>query len=436
MGPSVLTMPQYIDELFELAGENPRDHFNYQKLDPVFQYFFEDGTVIKTSSDANKLADELANKTTVSQASVFKFLQQAAMIFDLTNEVFLQRSLHQFRNYFNFQTLRGILKFHKIKAFNTMAKSNAALFQDAKAEAIFNRYASYNGSDPYQAPGTLNVIAHLELGLGAYYPNGGMHSITTSMQRLAERLNVEFQFNSKVDEILVTEKRVHGIRIGKEKREYDFVVSNSDVFKTYHQLLPGQKSPDRILNQPKSCSFIVFYWGIKKVFPKLGLHNMFMSKNPKEEYGFISKGKIYTDPSVYLYCSSKLNSGDAPPGCENWFVMVSVPHNTGQHWDKLIVEMKSNVLEKLNRQLDLRVEEYIECENVLEPRIIEALTSSAFGAVFGNSSNSKFAAFLRHANFSSNIQNLYFCGGSVHPGAGIPLCLLSAKIVGEMVGEG
>ena len=136
-------------------------------------------------------------------------------------------------------------------------------------------------------------------------------------------------------------------------------------------------------------------------------------------------------PTVYLNISSKLKPDDAPGGCENWFVMINVPSNSGQDWDELISKAKANIIQKLSRILKEDIEKLIVCESILDPRSIESRTSSYQGSIYGTSSNSRFAAFLRHANRSSKIKNLYFCGGSVHPGGGIPLCLLSAKIACE-----
>jgi phytoene dehydrogenase-like protein len=115
-------------------------------------------------------------------------------------------------------------------------------------------------------------------------------------------------------------------------------------------------------------------------------------------------------------------------GTENWFVMINAPSNIGQNWDQLILETKKNVIAKINKQLGITLEDLIENEQILDPRTIESKTSSYQGSLYGTSSNSKFAAFLRHPNFKKNIKGLYFVGGSVHPGGGIPLCLLSAKI--------
>ncbi|MEL7002584.1 MAG: phytoene desaturase, partial [Bacteroidota bacterium] len=204
----------------------------------------------------------------------------------------------------------------------------------------------------------------------------------------------------------------------------------------YHKLLPKIKCPKNVDTQERSSSGLIFYWGIKGSFPSLHLHNIFFSKNYEKEFQHIFEDKtVYGDPTVYVNITSKLNPGDAPEGHENWFVMVNTPCNEGQNWQKLTEEVRKNVLDKLSGLLKTDIEESIVSEKTLDPINIESKTSSFKGSLYGTSSNSKFAAFLRHPNFTSKLDNLYFCGGSVHPGGGIPLCLLSAKIVVESVRE-
>ena len=141
------------------------------------------------------------------------------------------------------------------------------------------------------------------------------------------------------------------------------------------------------------------------------------------------------DPTIYINISSKEQKNDAPSGCENWFTMVNVPANEGQNWDDIIAKTRSKVIQKLNTILNIDLESNIVFEEFLEPRIIEQRTSSYKGSIYGASSNSKFSAFLRQSNHSKSIKGLYFCGGSVHPGGGTPLCLLSAKITAEKIIE-
>ena len=160
------------------------------------------------------------------------------------------------------------------------------------------------------------------------------------------------------------------------------------------------------------------------------LHNIFFSEDYKKEFEYLRQGqKIYDDPTIYVNITSKKKKSDAPKGCENWFVMINVPSNTGQDWDNLILLARQSILRKLFKQLGINLEPHILTEEILEPRTIESKTASYQGSLYGSASNNKMAAFFRHSNFSNDIRGLYFCGGSVHPGGGIPLALSSAKIV-------
>ena len=144
--------------------------------------------------------------------------------------------------------------------------------------------------------------------------------------------------------------------------------------------------------------------------------------------------ETFIDSTVYVYISSKKQKGHAPEGCENWFTLINVPHDSGQDWDEIVAKSRRNIVEKLNKELGIDIEPLIQCETVNDPRTIQNKTQSHLGALYGNSSNDIFSAFLRHPNFSPRIKGLYFAGGSVHPGGGVPLCLLSAKIIDELFG--
>jgi len=433
-GPSLFTMPHYVDELFRIADKKPEEHFSYKKLDLLCKYFYEDGLVLNAYANNQKFAEEVAQKTEENKENILRFLRKSRKKYELTAEVFLHNSLHKLKNYFTKSTVKGILNFYQLDTFTTMNQVNENAFKDPRLVQFFNRYATYNGSDPYQTPGTMNIVPHLEFGIGAFFPKGGMYNITKSLVKLAEELGVKFYYNKLIEEILVEKNEAMGIRIGKKIYPAEVVVSNMDIVGTYNKLLPSEKAPKKLLNQAKSSSALIFYWGIKKSFPKLELHNILFSKNYKAEFDALFKEKtLYADPTVYINISSKENPEDAPESCENWFTMINAPNNSGQDWDKLIDEAKENIIKKINRLLKTDIRPLIEFEEILDPRTIESKTSSAQGALYGNSSNNRYAAFLRHANFSNKIKNLYFCGGSVHPGGGIPLALLSGKIATDLV---
>ena len=443
-GPSLFTLPNLVTELFELVGQNPTNFFEYEQLTEICRYFWEDKTRLTAWAEPVKFAQEVEEITGEPAEKIIQFLKDSAFKYEVLDGLFLQDSLHKLSTWTSKKALKGYLNLPKLGIFGTMNQANQKLFKNPKIVQLFNRYATYNGSNPYQTPATLNIIPHLEYNLGAFFPKKGMVSITNSLVKLAESLGVKFYFETKVEEIITENGKVKGVKLtrngDRNNREnkgnisdlipFDGVVSNMDVTHTYRKLLPNEKHPNFLLNQPKSSSGVIFYWGIKKKFPALDLHNILFNDNYSEEFKTMFEQKtIYHDPTVYINITSKHKTDDAPEGCENWFVLINAPANEGQNWDKIIAQTKENVLKKISRMLGQNIEELIECEQILDPRTIESKTSSAQGALYGNSSNNRFAAFLRHANFSSKIKNLYFVGGSVHPGGGIPLALSSAKIM-------
>ena len=434
-GPSLFTMPQLVDELFTLAGRRPQDYFQYQQLDIITQYFFSDGTRLTAYRQPGKFAAEVEKKLNIPASKVARYLDKSARIYQATADTFLHKSLHRLQTYFTTDVLKTISVLPELGLATTMHAANAKEFKDARFVQLLDRFATYNGSDPYQAPATLNLIPHLEHNIGAFYPQGGIYAIAQSLVKLAQELGVEFRYNEKAEEILTNDKQVTGIKSSKvDFIPADVVVSNMDVVPTYRKLLPHLKAPEKTLQQPRSSSALIFYWGINREFPELDLHNIFFSKDYKNEFDHIfNKKTISPDPTVYVNITSKYSPEDAPVASENWFVMVNVPHNNGQQWPDLVNVTRETIIRKLNKTLNTDLNAYITCEQVWDPVGIEHDTSSFAGALYGSSSNNRMAAFLRHPNFSKKVKGLYFCGGSVHPGGGIPLCLLSAKIVGDLV---
>ncbi|WP_154856799.1 1-hydroxycarotenoid 3,4-desaturase CrtD [Cyclobacterium xiamenense] len=434
-GPSLFTLPEQVDELFVLSGKNPREYFQYRKLPVNCQYFWEDGTRITAYADIDKFMEEVHAKLGENPKNIQRALDRSSFIYRYLSPLFMHRSLHQGSTWFNKNALKAYLRMGKFGLFQTMHRSNSEQFNHPKLVQLFNRYATYNGSNPYQTPATLTIIPHLEFNRGAYFPENGMHAITLSLYALARDLGVQFHFNQKVERILVENNRAKGILVQGAVQAADLVVNNMDMVNAYKTLLKDQRQPKRLLQQPKSSSALIFYWGIRKEFSELDLHNILFSDNYAKEFEHIfSKKTIYSDPTVYINITSVYEKDDAPDNCMNWFTMINVPNNQGQDWEALKTEARAAIIAKINRILGTDIAPLIAVEEVLEPLTIESKTSSANGALYGNSSNNRYAAFLRHANFSS-IGGLYFCGGSVHPGGGIPLCLLSAKITAEMIPE-
>ena len=432
-GPSLLTMPNKIDELFVLANKNPTDYFEYFQLDESFRYFYEDGTIIKAYSDQKKLVSEISQKTKVSKKIISKYLRKNKFIFDSTSHLFLEKSLHKIKSYLSFKVLLSFLKLPFLNLFRTMNQVNEKTFKNKNVTQLFNRYATYNGSNPYLAPGLLNSISHLELTKGAYYPKKGMRSIASSLYNLAVDLGVNFSFNSVVEQINISNQEVKSIKINNKEIFSDIIVCNNDVHFVYNKLLKHKSILTKPKKNERSSSAIIFYWGINRVFNQLQLHNILFSNNYKEEFNAIKNGGVSDDPTVYINITSKKVLSDAPNGKENWFVMINTPHNSGQFTKEYLSTIRKKIIKKINRMLAIDVEKLIAFEEVVDPTVIEKETLSFSGALYGTSSNTKSAAFFRHPNFSKKIQGLYFCGGSVHPGGGIPLALSSAKIVDGLI---
>lgn len=433
-GPSLFTLPHLVEELLILAGKNPLECFPYIKLDRGCHYFYEDGTKLIAYSNPEKFGKEIESKLGVSANTITRYLRNAKLRYEITAPLFLEFSLHKLKNYTRLATLKGIFNILKLNLFEPMNAENKRILKHPHLVQYFNRFATYNGSNPYQAPALLNMIPHLEHHIGTYFPKKGMHQITQTLFETAQELGVSFHFNEKAEEITIINGKVSGVRSAQTSYGADIVISNMDIHPTYRNLLKGIKAPEKLLVQEKSSSALIFYWGIKSSFPELDLHNIFFSKDYEKEFEAIfKKEKLFSDPTIYINITSKYNKSDAPEASENWFVMINTPNNTGQDWDEWIGLARENIIQKLERLLGKTIREHIVCEQVLDPRRIESKTSSFKGSLYGNASNNRYAAFLRHANFHSKIKGLYFCGGSVHPGGGIPLCLNSGKIVAQLI---
>lgn len=433
-GPSLFTLPYLVDDLFRLTGRNPNQYFSYQQMEVCCQYFFEDGTQLSAYANRDRLLNEIREKLGVPVAVVNSYLEKSKETYESAGKIFLENSLHKLRTWLSWPVVKAVGKIHRYGIFSTMNKTNEERLRHPKLVQLFNRYATYNGSDPYQAPGILTSIPHLEFSIGTYLPKGGMHDITLALYRLAVDSGVKFTFNTPIKQINTARGVVLGVETANQKVHADIVVSNMDAFYTYRKLMPNVPAPERILRQQRSSSALIFYWGMAKSFLQLDLHNIFFSSDYRKEFDHIFNQKtVYDDPTVYINITSKYVPHDAPHGKENWFVMVNVPANEQQDWDQIISDTRKHVITKLSRCLKSDIAPLIEVEQILDPRTIDTKTFSYQGSLYGTGSNNPFAAFLRHKNFSSQFGNLFFCGGSVHPGGGIPLCLLSGKIVSELI---
>lgn len=432
-GPSIFTLPHLVDELFSLAGKDPKDYFQYQKLDISARYFWEDGTKLTAYADRDKLISEIESKLGANGQEVDKYLSEVERLFKLSYPVFVEKPLNKLSSFLNKETLLAIINIRKFNLFTSLHNHNKKRFTNPKLVQMWDRYASYNGSNPYTAPGVLSVISNLENNSGVFLPKGGTHSITQSLHQLGKDIGITYHFNKRIQKIDVNKKTISSITVDDISLTADLFVSNVDVSSLYN-MIQGVKKPTKALDIERSSSALVFYWGISKSFDDLGVHNILFSDNYIEEFKHIFElHDIYIDPTIYINITSKEEHADAPTDCENWFIMINAPSNFNQDWEELIPKFREIIKNKINRILNVDIDKYIEVEEILDPISIEEKTSSHRGSIYGAASNSNLAIFRRHPNSTKQFNNLFFVGGSVHPGGGMPICLNSAKIVDRMI---
>lgn len=419
-GPSLFTMPHYLEEVFSACGEKMSDFFEYHECDTHCQYFWEDGTVLK-----GKNKDFNNNVKSVFGVDISKFRSDNLKKFERTEEIFLNRSLHKASSYLFGGIFKSIAYLPKLGVFEKLDKHHQAKLKNPKLVQLFDRFATYNGSNPYETNAVMSLISSLELDYGTFFPKNGMSDITNSLYQLALKNGVQFKFEESVTSVQLTKNKVTSISTSKGEYQIDELVWASDV-KTCYDLLA---EPNENLSQGLSSSGGVFYWALDKVFDNIDLHNIIFSKNYRKEFDELFSDLVADDLTIYIHKASHMVDNMAPQGKEGWFIMVNVPSRDITEVEYTMI--RAFVIERIKKVLGLDVESHILDETKMFPQDIESITGAFSGALYGKSSNEWHSSISRHPNFHKKIKNLKFCGGTVHPGGGIPLSLKSAKIVSE-----
>jgi phytoene desaturase len=424
-GPSLLTMPSVVDDLYAAAGRQ-RD-VELLPVDPLCRYTFADGAVFDAWSNEQDLLEEIRAFAPGEEAAVRRFLDYSMRIYDLTSDFFLFNRLDDLKNLLHIRNLRTLLQLPRIDAFRTVHEAVAAHFRDPRLVQLFDRYATYNGSDPFKAPATLNIIPHVEYRMGGYYVRGGMYSLVNALEKLAVDVGVKLYYNATVNSILMNDRTVRGLNVHGERLPYDAVVSNADAVYTLTRLLEGAAVRKSIARIEASCSGLVFLWGIARKNETLRHHNIFFSSDYRREFREIfDEGKAPSDPTVYVSITSRADPDHAPQGKENWFVLINMPALTSENREADIDSLREAVLARL-AATGIDIQSSVESETVITPSDLEQRFNAHKGSIYGISSNTRNAAFLRPRNKVSGIRGLYLCGGAAHPGGGVPLVILSGQ---------
>ncbi|PJF35053.1 MAG: phytoene desaturase [Candidatus Thermofonsia Clade 1 bacterium] len=431
-GPSVITMPYVFDALFAAAGKRTADYLTLLPAEPLTRYFYRDGTVLDATSNLPRMLAQIAQIEPRDVEGYLAYLAYAARLHRITGKVFIYDTPPTLASLFKVP-LRDALR---VDAMRSMDAAIGSFVRSPHLRQLLGRFATYVGASPYRAPATLNVIAHVELNGGVYYPRGGIYAIARAMARLAAELGVEIQTGCSVERILVQNRRVRGVQVNGERIAAKAVIANVDVATVYEKLLPAEainaRYLQRLLRAEPSCSGYVLLLGVQGKHDRLAHHNIFFTENYRAEFADIFERSLPpTDPTVYVAITAKSEPEDAPAGMENWFVLINAPALSQSYdWAKNAPRYRDQVLQTLSRfgiAPDIRV------ERQLTPVDIAQLTGARRGALYGMSSNTPFAAFLRPHNRAPHVRGLYFAGGTAHPGGGVPMVTLSGGVAARLL---
>lgn len=437
-GPSVITMRHVFEELFTSVGRNLEDYLTLLPVEPLTRYFYPDGTVFDASRDWSKMANEITKLEVRDIEGYLRYLSYAAQIHRITGDVFI---------YGQPPTLASFAKvpiqdWLKADPFRTMNSAIQSFVKSDKLRQLLGRFATYVGGSPYLAPATLNVIAHVELTGGVWYPKDGVYTIAQALEKLALELGVNIQTNCDTQKINVEDKHVTGVTLADHQTiQADVVVSNVDVTTTAKHLLPENINSQSKLNKMKSahlsCSGFVMMLGIEGAYPQLAHHNIFFSSDYQQEFQQIFADEVMPDdPTIYLCITSKTDPAHAPDENENWFILVNAPTLSDTYdWEKNQQSYRDKILHILAERYEIDIRDKIRVEKHLTPHDLQTMSGAWRGALYGSSPNNRFAAFKRPHNRSQDVQGLYYVGGTTHPGGGVPMVMLSGKVTATMVQE-
>lgn len=433
-GPSLLTMPWVIAELFADAGRSMADYLSLDQIEPTCRYRWPDGTSFDAWQRLPQLVQEVARLSPEDVPGLFRFLAHSARIYAAVADNFL---LRPFDGIAELITPRLFRDGPRIDALRSVDAAVRSFFRSPHLRQLFNRYATYNGSSPYLSPATFNVIAYIELAEGGWYVRGGMYALATALLRLAQELGVEVRTCAPVAEVLLAGGAACGVRLASgERLPAAQVVVNADPRYAYAALIPGQAATAaRLARLEPSCSGFVLFLGVARTYPQLAHHNIFFSADYPAEFAAIFRKRVpAADPTIYVAATSVSEPDHAPPGHMNLFVLVNAPAlGPRVRWEREARAYRDLVVARLERMGLDGLGAAIAYEQIWTPEEIAARYNAPDGAIYGLASNSRFSAFLRPPLRAPGLPGLYFVGGGTHPGGGIPLVLLSGRAVAERV---
>jgi phytoene desaturase len=437
VGPSLFLMPQTYAATYAALGERMEDHLDLKRVDPTYHLHFEDGTKIQLSANINWMQEQLEAIEPGSFGGLLHYLVEGHRHFTLSLDRFVGRNFYTLFDEFNPSNLPMLFQ---LKALTMHYDNIGNYFTDPKLKAAFTFQDMYLGLSPYEAPATYSLLQYTELADGVWFPIGGMYRIVESLTSIAEGHGARFVYESPVKQIAVEGSRATGVVLEDgSTRSADIVIANADLPYVYDQLLPDRALAQRMMNKQFTCSTVMFYWGVDKVYPKLAHHSVFLSGDYKASFDRIFHDQTLPEkPSFYIHVPNRTDPAAAPEGCDDLMVLVPVGclyEELGQDFEALRARAKETVFKRLEKLGIADLEAHIKHEVSYTPHDWREMFNLARGAAFGLGHNFTQVGYLRPQNRHGRYKNLYFCGASTHPGTGVPIVLIGAGLVEERIAK-
>jgi diapolycopene oxygenase len=433
LGPSILTLPHLFERLFTRSGKRMGDYFSIRPLRPHWRNFFEDGKVVDLYPEPEKMAEE-ARKVGEDPANLVKFLEYSAGLYDLTNEGYFEQGLDtsaEFREFY------GLGKFLKFDLFRSMHGGVARYLKTRHMRDIFDYFIKYVGSSAYHSPAFMNCMPTIQYRYDLWYVDGGLYHIALGLGRLMDELGIQVHLNSAVTEVRKEGSRVTGLVANDTFHPADIIVSNMEVIPAYEKLLAEDDAFLKTLEKYEpSCSGLVLELGLDRQYPQLAHHNFLYSDHQKKHFHTVfRKRELPPDPTIYLVAASRTDPTVAPPGCDCLKILPHIPHIDDKRpltRDDYLA-FKERVVDKLERMGLENLRQHTVFEHCWTPLDIREQYNSNKGSIYGVVSDRFKNLAFKAPKQSVRYPNLFFVGGSVNPGGGMPMVVLCGQNVAKKV---
>lgn len=436
VGATMVLMPEMYREVFSSLGLNFEQEIKALPLDNIYSVCFDDGSRLDFTTDKSRMNDQLESIEPGSSKAAGKYISDGYRLYKLAFKKLLGRNFIRFFDFFNPGNLLLLLR---LKVFTRHSSYAARFFRSPHLQMAFTFQNIYVGQSPFSAPALFSMIPAAELTEGSMFPTGGMSAIAGRLMDIAIHNGARFHFARPVSRILTDGRRATGVVFSDgSKALADVIVANADLPYVYRELLPQSRKAKRIDRMKYSCSALVLHWALDKQYPQLGHHTTFLADSYREGLDMIFHDKsMGDDPCFYVHAPVRTDASAAPDGCDTLSVSVGVGHldiNHPQDWDRLTEKARQAVFRKLKRFGINDLEEHIKFEIITTPGSWEESLNITKGSVFGSlGHNILQMGWFRPHNRDSHYRNLYFTGGSTHPGNGVPMVLMSARLVSERI---